>query len=357
MQSSLQRREQEQAMKCSEIIEEFLSVAKIGGSLDEPKTGKVVTIENPLSPATLKYYAKIYNDFISTVGDMPLKRITIRHCSMFYNSPQYGKASSKRTLLNVMNRLFKLQVKLGRLSVNPWQLLKDNMETGGRAEQEDTYYLSLTDLKNLVDYFMSHGGDRMAIGVGIQGCTGTRMEEVIGNEWNVGKEEGAVHGMSIEDGKQLLQIGRLTLKGKGRKYREVIFMSAFLGDTYPLYIEVAEAYIYRREERMAVDDTDNRLVNINGASYNEHIKTAQIMLNIKPMSKVIQKPVDRKITSHVLRHTFGVQYINHGGIMEELKELMGHANIKTTQRYGKMDRETVQDRAMKINRLLIEKKE
>lgn len=344
-------------MKCSEIVEEFLRVAKTGGSIDEPSTGKVVTIENPLSPATLKYYAKIYDDFIRTVGDLPIDKITVRHCSMFYNSPRYGKASSKRTLLTVMNRLFRIQVKLGRLEHNPWQAFKESIEAGGRREQEDTYYLTLEDLQRLVRYFIERGNLRMAVGVGIQGCTGMRMEELLGNEWNVGKVEGAVHGMTVEDGEQLLRTGRITVRGKGRKYREVVFMSAFLGDVYDEWTEATERLIDAREVEIASGDDDDRLVNMDGATYNEHLKAAQIALGIKPMSKKIGKPVAEKVlTSHILRHTFGVQYISNGGNLEELKELMGHSNIKTTQRYGKMDRETVQEKAMRINAMLKEKR-
>lgn len=44
----------------------------------------------------------------------------------------------------------------------------------------------------------------------------------------------------------------------------------------------------------------------------------------------------RSITSHALRHSFGVHFIDNGGSIETLKEILAHQDIKTTQIYAEL---------------------
>jgi site-specific recombinase XerD len=43
----------------------------------------------------------------------------------------------------------------------------------------------------------------------------------------------------------------------------------------------------------------------------------------------------RDIHPHTFRHTFAIHYINNGGNLLRLKELLGHENIETTLHYLK----------------------
>jgi integrase len=44
----------------------------------------------------------------------------------------------------------------------------------------------------------------------------------------------------------------------------------------------------------------------------------------------------RKFRFHDLRHTFGSWYMMNGGDLYELAKILGHANIKMTERYTKL---------------------
>lgn len=48
---------------------------------------------------------------------------------------------------------------------------------------------------------------------------------------------------------------------------------------------------------------------------------------------VARAGIAKKVSPHTLRHCFAVQYLNHGGNLIRLKELLGHAHISTTLRY------------------------
>lgn len=41
----------------------------------------------------------------------------------------------------------------------------------------------------------------------------------------------------------------------------------------------------------------------------------------------------KKVCPHTLRHCFAIQYLNNGGNLIRLKQLLGHTNISTTLRY------------------------
>ncbi|MBN1310778.1 MAG: tyrosine-type recombinase/integrase [Anaerolineae bacterium] len=43
---------------------------------------------------------------------------------------------------------------------------------------------------------------------------------------------------------------------------------------------------------------------------------------------------ERRVTPHALRHTFASRYLEAGGTLAELRDILGHTNIATTDRYS-----------------------
>jgi integrase len=53
--------------------------------------------------------------------------------------------------------------------------------------------------------------------------------------------------------------------------------------------------------------------------------------------------------AHQLRHTFACQYLEAGGSLPVLQQLLGHAEIKTTQRYGRLSDYHVLEEATRVH--------
>ena len=76
---------------------------------------------------------------------------------------------------------------------------------------------------------------------------------------------------------------------------------------------------------------------LSNADYNRHLKALGQMAGIKT-----------RLHSHLARHTFATWMLRHGVSIENVSKMLGHTNIKQTQRYAKVQAQAVYDDFMKI---------
>ena len=120
---------------------------------------------------------------------------------------------------------------------------------------------------------------------------------------------------------------RVRVLGKGRKERIVPYGSK--AD------EALEAWLPRRAEILAKTKKPPRgepvLLNYRGG----RLTTRGLQLVVERHLQALES--QRRITPHGLRHSFATHLLVSGADLRAIQELLGHASLKTTQRYTHVD--------------------
>ncbi|MFH1639101.1 MAG: site-specific tyrosine recombinase XerD [Chloroflexota bacterium] len=118
--------------------------------------------------------------------------------------------------------------------------------------------------------------------------------------------------------------------GKGHKERLI-----------PIYRQAALAvdeYLNESRPRLARDDTENALfLNHRG----DRLTRQGLWQILKGYAKAAD--LDKDVTPHTLRHSFATHMLNGGADLRSVQELLGHANISTTQVYTRLTSEHIRE--------------
>ena len=143
-------------------------------------------------------------------------------------------------------------------------------------------------------------------------ATGMRVSELI--------------SLSIEDVN--LETGFLRCMGKGSKERIIPVSS--------IALKCLQEYILTAREKLLMGKKTKVLfLNRQG----NPITRQGFWKIIKRYSK--QAGINKKITPHTLRHSFATHLLENGADLRAVQEMLGHADISTTQRYTHLTRSRI----------------
>ncbi len=116
----------------------------------------------------------------------------------------------------------------------------------------------------------------------------------------------------------------IRIRGKGEKDRIVLF-----DEETKILIE---DYIEKKS-----DDCEYLFVNRTG----NHLTPRYIQMMIKEHAKAAG--IKKKVTPHILRHSFATHLLKNGVDIRAIQQLLGHSNLSTTQIYTSVDMQTLKN--------------
>ncbi len=99
--------------------------------------------------------------------------------------------------------------------------------------------------------------------------------------------------------------------------------------------EAIREYLERARPGLLGDRPDPGALFLNRAGSRLSTRAVQLMVD-----RYIRKTsIDKKVSPHVLRHSFATHLLDHGADLRAVQELLGHVSISTTQIYTHVTRE------------------
>jgi len=207
------------------------------------------------------------------------------------------KVAALRAFLNHLHKEGKLAVQLARLIASP------------KASETVPRVMTPEQTNNLLDG--TNGLERRNL---------VRDQAILEVLYGCGIRAGELAGLNLEDVD--IEGGWLRVRGKGRKERQV-----------PLTRKAAEAIGRYLIERKTLNEHGALFLNQSGGRLSDR--------SIRRLVKFYATAVmgDSSVHPHSLRHAYATHLLSGGADLRSIQELLGHAQLSTTQRYTKVSLE------------------
>jgi integrase/recombinase XerC len=263
--------------------------------------------ERNLSPHTVRAYGGDLDRFIEFVGGEAKllgPDVTVAFVRRFLSrlhADSYQKSSMAR-MLACLRTFYDYFLRRGAIESNPVRQV--------RTPRLDKKLPSFLDEEEVLRLLEATTGDSF---------TDRRDRALLETIYGGGLRVSEATELDLTD--LQLDQGFAVVRGKGGKER-----LAPLGTGAT---RAAEAYLPERAMRVEklMSGVDALFINKNGTRLN--VRSVRRILDRRAALGGIRKPV----TPHTLRHSFATHLLNRGADLRAVQELLGHANLTTTQIY------------------------
>lgn len=263
-----------------------------------------LSFERGLSPLSRENYARDITVLLQLAGNTDLNTLQIAHIRRFV-AAMHGKGLSGKSIarrLSAWRGFFQFLIHRHGFDSNPCigmrtpkspkslpQALSPE-QAGKLVEIDDDSLLAVRDCA-IFELFYS---------------SGLRLAELVGLD---------IHGLDLHD-------ATVTVTGKGNKTRIVPVGSKA--------IEAVQRWLELRPMIAAEDETALFLNN-----RGKRLTSRAVQYRIKFWA--IKQGVAGDVHPHTLRHSFATHVLQSSGDLRAVQEMLGHANISTTQVYTHLD--------------------
>lgn len=271
---------------------------------------RYLEIEKNYSEHTILNYRIDLEDFRKFVGDIDLEKIdylSLRKYLALLKEKKLGTRSVGRHL-STLRSFFRFLTREGYLKTNPILSL-----SSPKLEKHLPSFLTEEEVVRLIESaFPKNELDER----------GLRDRAILEAFYSTGMRIAELVGLNIED---IDFIGNIVkVKGKGKKERIVP-----IGDTAT---GVIRKYLGKRKKQNVA-----LFLNKNG----KRITTRGVRDIVEKYIRIAG--IKQGISPHTFRHTFATHLLNRGADLRTVQELLGHANLSTTQIYTHLTTERLKN--------------
>ena len=258
---------------------------------------RYLQIEKNYSPHTILNYTLDLKEFKKFLGEAPVEKIdylVLRKYLALLKEKGLGARTVGRRL-SCLRSFFRFLVREGLLKTNPMLLV-----SSPKQDKHLPSFLTEDEVAKLIESALPKDE------------RGLRDRAILETFYSTGMRISEIAGLNIDD---IDFIGSVVkVLGKGKKER-----LAPIGDRA---VAAIRNYLERRKKQ-----SETVFLNKNGRRI-----TTRGIRNI--VGKYIRLAGIRQgISPHTLRHSFATHLLNRGADLRSVQELLGHANLSTTQVY------------------------
>jgi len=263
--------------------------------------------ERNLSPHTVRAYAGDLERFAAFLGGESgllrpgLDVATLRQYLSALNAKDYRRTSIARVLA-CLRTFYDYFFRIGQIDANPVRQVRTP-----RLEKTLPHFMDEDEVRRLME---SATGDSF---------TDLRDRALLETLYGGGLRVSEATGLDLGD----LQLDEecAVVRGKGGKERLAPLGRCAAG--------AVAAYLPERTARVSRlgTSTDSLFINKNGTR-----------LNVRSVRRVLDRRcalagIRKRVSPHTLRHSFATHLLDRGADLRAVQELLGHANLATTQVY------------------------
>ncbi|MCK9275357.1 MAG: tyrosine recombinase XerC [Syntrophales bacterium] len=266
-----------------------------------------IAIEKSLSVHTVRSYISDIREFRKFLEERKCAEPdeVDQYLIRFYLARLYKSSNKKTTIsrkLASLRAFFKFLLREGKIRVNPVEMMK-----GPRLEQYLPTFLSVDEIFGILGLKFK------------ENVFGLRDKAILELLYSTGIRVGELTGLNTEDLDFVESL--IKVRGKGKKERIVPFGNAAM-QALKEYLGERRAAECEKKKQSSALFTNTRGARLSARS------VARILDGYARSSGL-----EKKISPHVLRHTFATHLLDAGADLRAIQELLGHESLSTTQKY------------------------
>ena len=278
---------------------------------------RYLELEKNSSLLTIQNYAtdiKLFITFLQKrVGNVSWENVTvldIRAYLALMNDEKYARRTIARRISSLRS-FYKFLMRENYVKSNPFMKIKTP-----KLDKRLPVFLEEVEINELLELpARDELGLRDQALLELLYATGCRVSELV--------------GLTLEH----IDLGNqyVLLLGKGNKER-IVPIGAAAVKAVDVYLIKSRPVIMRR---FAIKEHDRLFINHRGTQ-----------LSARSVRRVLGKYIaelalQKHVSPHVIRHTFATHLLEHGADLRAVQELLGHANLSTTQIYTHVTTERI----------------